>query len=57
MIVRFNQGWFRSSRSTAMAGCHSVSVAFYLVAQRELYPDWRSRLNLPFLMAAELACP
>jgi len=54
MIVRFNQGWFQMlyiDLPLWLAATASVST-FYLVAQRELYADWRSRLKyLPFLMA------
>src|SRR5262245_3309005 len=54
MIVRFNQGWFQMlyiDLPLWLAATASVST-FYLVSQRELYPDWRARLKyLPFLMA------
>jgi hypothetical protein len=54
MIVRFNAGWFQMlyiDLPLWLAATASVST-FYLVAQRELYADWRSRLKyLPFLMA------
>ncbi|HLQ78734.1 MAG TPA: cellulose synthase family protein [Terriglobia bacterium] len=54
MIVRFNQGWFQMlyiDLPLWLAATASVST-FYLVAQRELYPNWRARLRyLPFLMA------
>jgi cellulose synthase/poly-beta-1,6-N-acetylglucosamine synthase-like glycosyltransferase len=54
MIVRFNQGWFQMlyiDLPLWLASTASVST-FYLVAQRELYPDWRKRLKyLPLLMA------
>jgi len=54
MIVRFNQGWFQMlyiDLPLWLAATASVST-FYLVAQRELYADWRSRLKyLPLLMA------
>jgi cellulose synthase/poly-beta-1,6-N-acetylglucosamine synthase-like glycosyltransferase len=54
MIVRFNQGWFQMlyiDLPLWLAATASVST-FYLVSQRELYPDWRKRLKyLPFLMA------
>lgn len=54
MIVRFYQGWFQMlyiDLPLWLAATASVST-FYLVAQRELYPDWRSRLKyLPFVMA------
>ena len=54
MIVRFNQGWFQMlyiDLPLWLASTASVST-FYLIAQRELYPDWRVRLKyLPFLMS------
>ena len=54
MIVRFNQGWFQMlyiDLPLWLASTASVST-FYLVSQRELYPDWRRRLKyLPLLMA------
>src|SRR5256714_13800822 len=53
MIVRFNQGWFQMlyiDLPLWLASTASVST-FYLISQRELYPDWRVRLKyLPFLM-------
>ncbi len=54
MIVRFNQGWFQMlyiDLPLWLASTASVSM-FYLVSQRELYPDWRTRLRyLPMLMS------
>jgi cellulose synthase/poly-beta-1,6-N-acetylglucosamine synthase-like glycosyltransferase len=54
MIVRFNQGWFQMlyiDLPLWLASTASVST-FYLVSQRELYPDWRKRVKyLPLLMA------
>ena len=54
MIVRFNQGWFQMlyiDLPLWLASTASVST-FYLVSQKELYPDWRVRLKyLPFLMS------
>jgi cellulose synthase/poly-beta-1,6-N-acetylglucosamine synthase-like glycosyltransferase len=54
MIVRFNQGWFQMlyiDLPLWLASTASVSM-FYLISQRELYPDWRLRLKyLPFLMS------
>ncbi|PYS12967.1 MAG: glycosyl transferase family 2 [Acidobacteria bacterium] len=53
MIVRFNQGWFQMlyiDLPLWLASTASVST-FYLISQKELYPDWRVRLRyLPFLM-------
>jgi hypothetical protein len=54
MIVRFNQGWFQMlyiDLPLWLSATASVSM-FYLVSQRELYPNWRTRMKyLPFLMA------
>jgi cellulose synthase/poly-beta-1,6-N-acetylglucosamine synthase-like glycosyltransferase len=54
MIVRFNQGWFQMlyvDLPLWLLSTASVST-FYLISQKELYPDWRRRLvYLPFLMA------
>jgi cellulose synthase/poly-beta-1,6-N-acetylglucosamine synthase-like glycosyltransferase len=54
MIVRFNQGWFQMlyvDLPLWLASTASVST-FYLISQKELYPDWRVRLRyLPFLMS------
>src|SRR5438309_11458718 len=54
MIVRFSQEWFQMlyiDLPLWLASTASVSM-FYLVSQRELYPDWRTRLRyLPFLMS------
>ncbi len=54
MIVRFNQGWFQMlyiDLPLWLAATASVST-FYLISQRELYPDWRTRMKyLPLLMS------
>jgi len=54
MIVRFNQGWFQMlyiDLPLWLSATASVSM-FYLISQKELYPDWRTRMRyLPFLMA------
>ncbi|MBI2150168.1 MAG: glycosyltransferase [Acidobacteria bacterium] len=54
MIVRFNQGWFQMlyiDLPLWLASTASVSM-FYLISQKELYPDWRLRLRyIPFLMS------
>ena len=54
MIVRFNQGWFQMlyiDLPLWLSATASVSM-FYLISQRELYPNWRTRMKyLPFLMA------
>jgi cellulose synthase/poly-beta-1,6-N-acetylglucosamine synthase-like glycosyltransferase len=54
MIVRFNQCWFQMlyiDLPLWLLSTASVSM-FYLISQKELYPDWRLRLRyLPFLMS------
>src|SRR2546430_433460 len=54
MIVRFSQGWFQMlyiDLPLWLASTASVST-FYLISQKELYPDWRLRVKyLPFLMS------
>ncbi|HXK59802.1 MAG TPA: glycosyltransferase family 2 protein [Acidobacteriota bacterium] len=54
LIVRFHQGWFELlllDLPLFMAATFSVS-SFYIVSQKEIYVDWRSRLwYLPFLMS------
>lgn len=54
LIIRFNQGWFELlvlDLPLFIAATFSVS-SFYMVSQRELYPDWRSTIKyLPVLMA------
>lgn len=54
MVVRFHHGWFQLltlDLPLFLAATMSVS-SFYIVSQRELYPDWVSRIKyLPFLMA------
>jgi cellulose synthase/poly-beta-1,6-N-acetylglucosamine synthase-like glycosyltransferase len=54
MIVRFHQGWFQMlyiDLPLWLLSTASVST-FYMVSQKELYPDWRKRLvYLPLLMA------
>ena len=54
LIIRFHQGWFELlllDLPLFMAATFSVS-SFYVVSQREVYPDWKSRLKyLPFLMS------
>lgn len=54
LIIRFHQGWFELlllDLPLFMAATMSVS-SFYVVSQRELYPDWRSSIKyLPVLMA------
>jgi cellulose synthase/poly-beta-1,6-N-acetylglucosamine synthase-like glycosyltransferase len=54
LIVRFHQGWFELlllDLPLFMAATFSVS-SFYVVSQKEVYPDWKSRIRyLPFLMS------
>jgi cellulose synthase/poly-beta-1,6-N-acetylglucosamine synthase-like glycosyltransferase len=54
LIVRFHQGWFELmllDLPLFMAATFSVS-SFYIVSQKEIYPDWMTRLKyLPFLMS------
>lgn len=54
LIIRFHQGWFELlllDLPLFMAATFSVS-SFYVVSQREVYPDWMSRIKyLPFLMS------
>jgi cellulose synthase/poly-beta-1,6-N-acetylglucosamine synthase-like glycosyltransferase len=54
MIVRFHQGWFQMlyiDLPLWLLSTASVST-FYLISQKELYPDWRRRVvYLPLLMA------
>ncbi|MBI3940307.1 MAG: glycosyltransferase [Acidobacteria bacterium] len=54
LIIRFHQGWFEMlvlDLPLFIAATFSVST-FYVVSQRELYPDWKSNLKyLPFLMS------
>ncbi|MGH9359404.1 MAG: glycosyltransferase [Terriglobia bacterium] len=56
LVVRFYQGWFQMlylDLPLFIASTCSVG-SFYMVAQRELYPEkWSSRIKyIPFLMAA-----
>jgi len=54
MVVRYNMGWTEMlliDIPLFMAATASVAN-FYLVSQRELYPDWKSRVKyLPIVMA------
>jgi len=54
MVVRYNMGWTEMLLIDVplfMAATASVAN-FYLVSQRELYPDWKSRVKyLPIVMA------
>jgi cellulose synthase/poly-beta-1,6-N-acetylglucosamine synthase-like glycosyltransferase len=54
MYVRYNMGWTEMLLiDVPLFAAATLSVCnFYVVAQRELYPDWRLRMKyLPFLMS------
>ncbi len=54
MIIRYNMGWYEMLLiDVPLFFAATASVAnFYVVSQRELYPDWKSRLKyVPFLMS------
>ena len=54
MYVRYNMGWSEMLLiDVPLFAAATLSVCnFYVVSQRELYPDWRQRLKyLPFLMS------
>src|SRR4029079_19273499 len=54
MWVRYNIGWTELLLlDMTLFAAATLSVSnFYIVSQRELYPDWRTRLKyLPFLMS------
>jgi cellulose synthase/poly-beta-1,6-N-acetylglucosamine synthase-like glycosyltransferase len=54
MYVRYNMGWTEMLLiDVPLFAAATLSVcSFYIVSQRELYPDWRQRLKyLPFLMS------
>ena len=54
MWVRYNMGWTEMLLiDVPLFFAATLSVGnFYVVSQRELYPDWRQRLKyLPFLMS------
>jgi cellulose synthase/poly-beta-1,6-N-acetylglucosamine synthase-like glycosyltransferase len=54
MYVRYNMGWTEMLLiDVPLFAAATLSVCnFYIVSQRELYPDWLSRLKyLPFLMS------
>ena len=54
MIIRYNMGWYEMLLiDVPLFLAATASVAnFYIVSQRELYPDWKTRLKyLPFLMS------
>jgi cellulose synthase/poly-beta-1,6-N-acetylglucosamine synthase-like glycosyltransferase len=54
MVIRYNMGWYEMLLiDVPLFFAATASVAnFYVVSQRELYPDWKARLRyVPFLMA------
>ena len=54
MVIRYNMGWYEMLLiDVPLFFAATASVAnFYVVSQRELYPDWKARLKyVPFLMA------
>ncbi len=54
MVIRYNMGWYEMLLiDVPLFFAATASVAnFYIVSQRELYPDWKTRLKyLPFLMS------
>jgi cellulose synthase/poly-beta-1,6-N-acetylglucosamine synthase-like glycosyltransferase len=54
MYVRYNMGWTEMLviDMPVFAAATLSFCNFYLLAQRELYPDWRTRVKyLPFLMS------
>jgi len=54
MIIRYNMGWYEMLLiDVPLFFAATASVAnFYMVCQRELHPDWTTRLKyLPFLMS------
>jgi cellulose synthase/poly-beta-1,6-N-acetylglucosamine synthase-like glycosyltransferase len=54
MVIRYNMGWYEMLLiDVPLFFAATASVAnFYVVSQRELYPDWKMRLRyVPFLMA------
>jgi hypothetical protein len=54
MWVRYNMGWYEMLIiDVPLFLAATASIAnFYMVSQREIYPDWKTRLKyLPFLMS------
>ena len=54
MVIRYNMGWYEMLLiDVPLFFAATASVAnFYVVSQRELYPDWKTRLRyIPFLMS------
>ena len=48
MVIRYNMGWYEMLLiDVPLFFAATASVAnFYIVSQRELYPDWKTRLKL-----------
>ena len=54
MVIRYNMGWYEMMLiDVPLFFAATFSVCnFYMVCQREIHPDWRSRIKyLPFLMS------
>jgi cellulose synthase/poly-beta-1,6-N-acetylglucosamine synthase-like glycosyltransferase len=54
MVIRYNMGWYEMILiDVPLFFAATFSVCnFYLVCQREIHPDWRTRIKyLPFLMS------
>jgi cellulose synthase/poly-beta-1,6-N-acetylglucosamine synthase-like glycosyltransferase len=54
MIIRYNMGWYEMLLiDVPLFFAATASVAnFYMVCQREIYPDWRTRIKyMPFMMS------
>src|SRR5437868_12328475 len=54
MVIRYNMGWYEMLLiDVPLFFAATFSVCnFYMVCQREIYPDWRARIKyLPFLMS------
>lgn len=54
MVIRYNMGWYEMLLIDVPLFCAAtLSVSnFYMVSQRELHADWKTRLKyLPFLMS------
>src|SRR5438874_8905117 len=57
MVIRYNMGWYEMLLiDVPLFFAATFSVCnFYMVCQREIYPDWRARLKyLPLLMSIGL---
>ena len=54
MVIRYNMGWYEMILiDTPLFFAATFSFCnFYVVCQREIYPDWRARIKyVPFLMS------